>query len=148
METELIDLFNGKYAFLSNFYECSVTYDNLTYGSSESAYQAQKTEDVEERKEFVNLTPREAKKKGRKVNLREDWEDVKDDVMYGVVYSKFTQNKDLGKQLVATYPKRLVEGNTWHDTYWGLDYNTREGENHLGKILMRVREELMLKDIK
>ena len=55
---------------------------------------------------------------------------------------KFTQNEDLKQLLLATGDLGLEEGNTWHDTFWGVDAKTREGENHLGRILMRVREEL------
>ena len=55
---------------------------------------------------------------------------------------QLTQNEDLKQLLLATGDLVLEEGNTWHDTFWGVDARTREGENHLGRILMRVRGEL------
>lgn len=136
----MIDKFNGEYAFLSNFYECSVTYDGLTYPSSEAAYQAQKCENPEERKQFTTLTPMWAKKLGRKINLRSDWESVKPFVMENIVFEKFLQHPELKEKLMATGDTELVEGNYWHDTYWGVCNG--KGDNRLGKILMIVRASL------
>ena len=78
----------------------------------------------------------------RKVLLRRDWEDVKDGIMEEVIRAKFTQNPELAKKLVATGDVLLMESNNWHDTYWGVDSRTLEGENHLGVILMKIRTEL------
>lgn len=78
----------------------------------------------------------------RKVLLRRDWEDVKDGIMEEVIRAKFTQNPELAKKLVATGDVLLMENNNWHDTYWGVDSRTLEGENHLGVILMKIRTEL------
>ena len=60
--------------------------------------------------------------------------------MYEIVLAKFTQNPDLKKKLLATGDEHLEEGNTWGDTIWGTVDGV--GENRLGKILMRVRDEL------
>ena len=76
------------------------------------------------------------------MQLRADWEDVKLSIMEDIVRAKFTQNEDLKQLLLATGDLVLEEGNTWHDTFWGVDVKTQEGENHLGRILMRVRQEL------
>ena len=96
--------------------------------------------DIEERKQFADLSPSVAKRKGRKVTLRNDWEEVKFWVMLGVCSAKFTQNKDLAEQLLATGDEELIEGNTWGDRTWGMVNGT--GKNWLGKILMQIREEL------
>ena len=89
---------------------------------------------------FSQASPSEAKAAGRKIDLRSDWEEVKDKVMYEIVLAKFTQNPDLKKKLLATGDEHLEEGNTWGDTIWGTVDGV--GENRLGKILMRVRDEL------
>ena len=136
----MIKVFDGEYAFLSNFYERKVEYKGITYGSSEAAFQAQKTLDTEERLQFATLTPSQSKRKGRKVALRPDWEDVKVLTMYEIVRAKFTQNSDLAEKLIATGDEELVEGNYWHDTFWGVCDGV--GTNFLGKILMRIRGEL------
>ena len=135
--------FNGLYRFLSNFYLAVVTYDGITYPSSEHAFVAQKTLDVIKRHELVDmmLTPGEAKKYGKKLKLRSDWEAVKYDIMKGIVKAKFTQNPALLEKLLDTGDKILVEGNTWGDTIWGVYLGTLCGKNYLGMILMEVRAE-------
>jgi ribA/ribD-fused uncharacterized protein len=139
-----IDSFRGKYYFLSNFFPAEVTYNGLTYQNNEAAFQAQKTYSKEERIEFTTLEPRDAKRRGRRVRLRKDWEQVKDRIMEEIVRAKFSQNEELKEQLLATGDAQLVEGNRWNDRYWGVDIRSGVGENHLGKILMKVRSELRL----
>ena len=139
-----IDSFRGKYYFLSNFFPAEVTYNGLTYQNNEAAFQAQKTYSKEERIEFTTLEPRDAKRRGRRVRLRKDWEQVKDRIMEEIVRAKFSQNKELKVQLLATGDAQLVEGNRWNDRYWGVDIRSGVGENHLGKILMKVRSELRI----
>lgn len=140
-----IDDFHAEaYAFLSNFYEAPVALDGLVYGCAEAAFQAQKCLSREEMLPFTQARPAESKKLGRRVQLRPDWEEVKTGLMERVVRAKFTQNAELAAMLLATGDKTLVEGNRWHDTCWGVDMNTGQGENRLGKILMKVREELRL----
>ena len=139
-----IDSFRGKYYFLSNFFPAEVTYNGLTYQNNEAAFQAQKTYSKEERIEFTTLEPRDAKRRGRRVRLRKDWEQVKDRIMEEIVRAKFSQNEELKEQLLATGDAQLVEGNRWNDRYWGVDIRSGVGQNHLGKILMKVRSELRL----
>ena len=139
-----IDSFRGKYYFLSNFFPAEVTYNGLTYQNNEAAFQAQKTYSKEERIEFTTLEPRDAKRRGRRVRLRRDWEQVKDRIMEEIVRAKSSQNEELKEQLLATGDAQLVEGNRWNDRYWGVDIRSGVGENHLGKILMKVRSELRL----
>lgn len=134
----MINKFEGNYAFLSNFYICDVHYNCHKFRSAEAAFQAAKC--PERYEEFLTLGPKEAKSLGRKVELRYDWEHIKDLVMYEIVYDKFTLNEDLKQKLLATDNEELVEGNHWHDTYWGVCNGV--GQNKLGKILMRVREKL------
>ena len=62
--------------------------------------------------------------------------------MLQIVRAKFAQNPDLAARLLRTGDRKLIEGNTWHDVFWGMDLNTGQGENHLGRILMQVREEM------
>ena len=137
-----IQEFRGEYFFLSNFYEAPVTYQGLTYGSNEAAFQAQKCLSEAERLEFTALRPSDSKRRGRKVQLRPDWEQVKLGIMEDIVRAKFTQNEDLRAMLLATGDAVLEEGNSWNDTFWGIIRKTGRGQNHLGRILMRVREEL------
>ena len=136
------DFHEEPYRFLSNFHEARVEFGGLVFGNAEAAFQAQKCTSEEEKAQFTGLGPGKSKGVGRHVRLRPDWEDVKLDVMEGVVRAKFTQNPDLAERLLATGDMVLVEGNRWGDTFWGVDARTGQGQNHLGRILMRVRDEL------
>ena len=136
----VIDKFSGEYEFLSNMYPCKVTYGGITYKCSESAYQAQKCPELAAR--FSDLNGYVAKKMGRQVTIRSDWEQVKLRIMATIVFQKFNQNKDLAEKLILTGDAELIEENYWGDTYWGICTNKtydNVGENYLGKILMFTR---------
>lgn len=137
-----IDDFRGAYRFLSNFYDAPVTYLGVTYANNEAAFQAQKCTDNTVKAMFARLNPSEAKRLGRNVQLRPDWETVKYDIMYEVCKAKFEQNDDLREMLLNTGDAYLEEGNTWNDRCWGTCRGV--GENHLGKILMKIRDELQV----
>lgn len=142
----MISGFRGPNNFLSNFFECDITYNGITYKNTEAAFQAQKTKVRELQEKFANLDPSAAKRKGRGLYLRTDWEEVKDNLMYEIVKAKFEQNPALLRSLLATGEVELVEANIWHDNYWGVCECEKckdiQGKNNLGKVLMRVREEL------
>ena len=106
-----ISEFRGEYYFLSNFYSAPVTYNGMCFKNNEAAFQAAKC--PERMTEFCRLNPSEAKRLGRRVKLRDDWEAVKDTVMYEICKAKFSQNPDLADKLVATKDAELIEGNTW-----------------------------------
>lgn len=137
-----IDRFEGEYEFLSNFSESLIIYERLFYSTVEHAYQAAKTLDFEKR-ELISKAknPDVAKSMGRKLQLRNDWEEIKLNIMLTLVRKKFYYIKDLKKKLLDTSDNILIEGNYWKDTFWGVCDG--KGENHLGKILMQVRKELL-----
>jgi hypothetical protein len=132
--------FQGQYRFLSNFWLCDVVYDGIRFPSAENAYQAAKCAHNSDRIAFKNITPGQAKRKGKQVIIRGDWEQVKKKVMKEVVLAKFQQNIMLLIDLKNTGDAVLEEGNRWGDTYWGICRGI--GENNLGKILMEVRQEI------
>jgi len=149
---EIIRKFRGKYFFLSNFYPSPVEYEGLTYPSVENAFQAAKTA-PHRREVFTRISPKEAKRMGRKVPLLGGagyWESRKVKVMEELIRKKFTQNPELGQKLLQTGNALLIEGNTWGDEFWGVNLKKPEsnspwgyaGKNLLGQILMKVREEL------
>ena len=105
----------GRYGCFSNFYNTDVEFSGVHYTSAEAAFQAQKCADDSIKSEFSSLTPAEAKRKGRHVPLRHDWDE------------------------------ELVEDTTsWHDNIWGNCGCPRcrniHGQNLLGKALMQVRD--------
>lgn len=135
-----ISSFRNEYQFLSNFFWCLIELDGLKYQSVENAYQASKTLLVAERVQFVYATPRQAKRLGKKITLREDWDIVKIDVMRGLLRKKFSQ-PHLRRFLLETGDRELIEGNFWGDRFWG-ESPLGVGENHLGKLLMEIRAEI------
>jgi hypothetical protein len=135
----MVKEFQGEYRWLSNFWNCSVLYEGIRYNSVEHAYQAAKTTNVAARQAIAACsTPGQAKRMGRTVAMRPDWNQVKDQVMLDLLRLKFSI-PELKKLLLSTGNQELQEGNKWNDTYWGV-CNGR-GLNKLGKLLMQVREE-------
>ena len=137
---KIIDSFHGEYAFLSNYYDSPIFYDGILYPTVGHAFQAAKTTVFIQRIIIANKkTPGQAKCAGRKVTLRDNWDDIKLYIMKELIILKFT-NPKLKSALLNTKDAELIERNTWNDTYWGICNGI--GENHLGKILMEVREML------
>ena len=140
---EKINSFREEYYFLSNFYEVPITYDGITYENNEAAFQAQKCVDQKDRLSFSKINASEAKKLGRHVSLRKDWEDIKVSIMENIVLAKFEQHPDLAQKLLHTGDQFLEEGNTWGDRIWGTVDG--QGRNLLGYILMHTRDILKSK---
>lgn len=138
--------FTEEYEFLCNFSWCSVRYRGVDYKTAEHAYQAAKATNAYDRERIARCpTPGNAKSMGQVVERREDWDDVKVEVMYKILKSKFS-DPELAKQLLATGDEIMIEGNNWHDNYWGdcfckhcLKYT---GRNTLGDLLSLIRNEL------
>lgn len=137
---DCIDWFREEYEFLSNFYPAKMLFDGIAYENAESAYQAQKLANPDERKQFSYLFADEAKRLGQAVTVRPDWCEIRMGVMERIIEAKFTQNPKLARRLVETGTLPLMKGNYAGDTYWGIDLRARQGENHLGKILMTLRQ--------
>lgn len=140
--------FFHDYRFLSNFWIISVEYEGLRYPSSEHAFQAAKTLDVEFRKEFLlDNHPQYAKNLGRSAKMKQlmrpDWNDIRDDVMFELLRIKFSKPLYRTK-LLATGNAYLEETNTWGDHYWGVCQG--KGENRLGELLMKLRTILREED--
>lgn len=138
--------FNGPNRFLSNFWPGMIEFEGLEYPSVEHAYQAAKSTDNNVRESIRKIIfPGEAKKMGASVVLRPDWDDVKLSIMRTLLRKKF-YNPELKSMLLATGDANLVEGNYWHDNFWGSCTCLgcgNVGMNHLGKLLMETRQNLV-----
>jgi|GEM_PF-197806 cytidine deaminase, homotetrameric len=142
---EPIDWFRGDFAFLSNFFESEVEVDGIAYPTAEHAFQAMKARETAARYHIRDAeTPAKAKARGRKVPLREDWDAARFAEMERVLRAKFA-DPDLRAKLLATGDRTLIEGNNWKDTTWGAIKDNEggwKGRNELGKLLMKIRDEL------
>lgn len=135
-----ITAFKGQWEALSNFYYCPILWNGYSWPTAEHIYQASKTLDpVWYRKIRLASTPGKAKHLGRLCPISPDWEIVKLSVMEHILRQKFKNAVPAGV-LGRTGNAELIEGNTWGDTYWGVCNGV--GENHLGKLLMRIRPEV------
>lgn len=146
-DTAMIDTFSDEYFFLSNFCRSPIEYDGLTYPTMEHYFQAMKTDDHDKRAEIAACErPGEAKKLGRSVTLIRGWERMKIGVMRAGLEQKFASpTSKLGRLLLSTNDAMLVEGNHWHDRFWGCyrdEEGNLDGENWLGFLLMGRRAEL------
>jgi ribA/ribD-fused uncharacterized protein len=141
----MIKGFRGKNRWLSNFVEAEVSFQGEKYASVEHAYVAAKTQDKELRKIIQSFaTAGEAKRFGKSLDLRPNWDKMKLCVMENLVKQKFSL-PEFAEKLLATGDQEIVEENTWHDNFFGsclCEDCGNKGENHLGKILMKVREGL------
>lgn len=139
MPVQILGFF-GPFRYLSNFELVNVVYDGEIYRSTEHAYMAAKSLDAEVRKLIQDApTPRHAKTIGRSIQLRDDWEEIKFDVMRDVLIQKFAQEPHRTK-LLSTGDAYLEETNTWGDVIWGVCNGV--GQNNLGKIIMEIRTQL------
>ena len=145
-KNKVISKFRNEFRYLSNFHIVPVLYKKNSYKSSEHAYQAQKAIREADRKYIADANiPVTAKIRGNYVLCKKDLEQIKISEMIKIVFCKFSQNEDLKKKLLETGDAKLIEGNTWNDTFWGMikDSNGNwTGKNYLGKILMAVRKRL------
>ena len=142
----MINCFDGEYAFLSNFYEHPIQYQGIVYPTNEHFFQAMKSLKEDERKIIAAaITPGKAKRLGRAITLRPDWELVKYDMMLLGLRLKFC-DKELREKLRKTGTEELIEGNYWHDNIWGNCSCEKchfiPGRNMLGQLLMQIRNEI------
>ena len=146
-----IDRFDGEYAFLSNFYEAPFEKDGIVYPTNEHFFQAMKTLDPKERQAIAEAaTPGAAKRMGRKVKLRPDWNDVRYQAMKEGLALKFLTHPELAEKLIETGDAWLIEGNYWHDNTWGDCHCPQciliDGKNWLGTLLTDLRRELKIRE--
>ena len=138
--SEAIKEFFGKYRFLSNFYPVRVVYEGIEYPSVEHAYQAAKSTRVSVKISISKLgTAGQAKRMGKKLKIRGDWDQVKLGIMSRLVHLKFA-NPALRNLLLLTGDRELIEGNYWGDRFWGVCNG--EGANNLGLIIMNERRRI------
>lgn len=138
--TPILGFKKEPFCYLSNFARVWVDYDEWSYPTVEHAYQAAKTLDKKLRMSIMRTTsPAEAKRLGSSFVLRQDWHQVKLGIMEDLLRQKFKQ-QPFKLKLQSTGTCYIEETNWWGDTYWGVCKG--KGDNHLGKLIMKIREEL------
>lgn len=139
-----ITMFKDKYSWLSNMAECEIVYGNLVFKSTEAFYQAMKTLDTNQRIKFQEYSGLISKREGKKLILRSDWPEIRDKVMKFALEQKFSK-EPFRTLLINTGDAEIIEGNCWHDNYWGSCTCAKCGNNGLnvlGKLIMVIRANL------
>lgn len=142
--------------WLSNFWPSPVRATffgrNEVWPSAENLYQAAKLPytnlSEEEQKaifeEMLTITPGQSKKRAAEFELNEAWLEDRFEIMEAIVCHRFMTNEEDYNKLADIDGVSIQEGNTWGDTFWGVDLETGEGENTLGYILMDLAGELYI----
>jgi len=133
---------DGTHNFLSNRYPCAITIDGHTFATAEAAYCASMCCHEADKTAIALMDPGRVASVVNRYAKRDDWQAVRLDVMGMVIREKFRQHPELAERLRQTGRKSIVATHSSRDTYWGVNSYTLQGENNLGKILMKVREEL------
>lgn len=141
----MIREFQGENRWLSNFAPVKIVLDDLVYPSVEHAYMSAKS-DEDTWKIFCtnpNNTAGQVKRKSRNICLIDGWGLKKLEVMRGCLEQKFNQ-EPYKTNLLNTGEEHIQEGNRWGDKFWGVCLKSDKGHNHLGKMIMSIREGLMM----
>jgi hypothetical protein len=144
--------FTRENRWLSNFEAADVVYEGETYRTVEHGYMAAKTLDPSIRQQIQALaTPGEARRLGKSIQLRNGWDMMRLEVMEQLNRQKWTLHEHLRSKLLDTGDAYLEETNWWHDNFWGVCTCQKCASvlafaewrlNHLGKIIMKIRNEL------
>lgn len=139
----MVESFDGKYRWLSNFSRVKIVLNGVEYPTVEHAYMSAKSEDMawKSRCSDIQLTPAQIKRESKEIEIREDWDNIKYSIMKECVEQKFNQ-EPYKSLLKNTGDIHIQEGNKWNDEYWGVNLETGEGKNKLGKLIMRKRDKL------
>lgn len=141
----MIKEFQNEYRWLSNFTPVEVELDGLIYSSVEHAYMSAKSDDIKWKRICTNpnYTAGEIKRLSRQVHLIPNWDNIKLNVMEDCIRQKFNQEPYKSK-LLQTGNLYIQEGNRWNDKFWGVCLKTNQGQNFLGKLIMKIRDEIQL----
>jgi len=133
---------SDEYGCFSNFAGYPIQLAGKSWRTTEHYFQAQKFIDSDHQEAIRNakgamVAARMGRDRSKKI--KDDWEQIKVEVMTQAVRAKFTQHADLRAMLLGTGEATLVE-HTSNDAYWG-DGGDGSGKNMLGQILMKIRDE-------
>lgn len=142
---EIITRFRDEYDFLSNSFRCDVEREGIIYESAETAFLLSRAEDEETRRQFARCRASTARKKFGNPTPAPGREETELRIMEDILREKFRRNPELLDALAATGNRILIDGSKHKDTFWGVDLYTRRGENHTGRLLMKIRDEYNLK---
>ena len=134
--------FRGEFSWLSNFFPIKIEYDGIVYPSIENAYQAGKLINKKDREMFIDITPGKAKKLWRNYPTYNLTEEFRLNLMYQLLSIKFNQ-EPFKSLLIATKDCNIIEKNYWGDKFFGYCLKTNQGKNHLGQMIMKIRETLL-----
>jgi ribA/ribD-fused uncharacterized protein len=131
----------------SNFQPFEIHHRGITYMNVETFYEAMKSMDPEIQQQISTMQPGKAKRFTRTIEVRDDWEDIKEQVMMHALRKKFAPGGYWAKRLLSTGDNLLVEDNWWHDNFWGsclCDRCGDQGQNKLGHMIRQLKDEMLM----
>ena len=139
----MIKEFQGNESWLSNFAPVKIELEGRTFQSTEHAYMSAKSDDISWKKFCADEQNKagQVKRASKNIELVDDWETKKLEVMEECIKQKFNQ-EPFKTKLLETGKNYIQEGNRWDDKFWGVCLKTNKGENHLGRLIMGIRSAL------
>lgn len=143
IQDNIIISFDGAERWLSNFVDSPIDFEGRVFRSVEHAYQSAKSNSKEWKEECADWSNSAGKIKraSKDIEIISSWDTIKRDIMRPLLVSKF-QIEQFRELLLNTGNMEIREGNTWGDYYWGCSMSGTSGSNHLGKMIMQIRENL------
>jgi hypothetical protein len=138
-----IFFYENEFYVFSNFSSFKIKWKGELWMTSEHAYHAEKFDDIDIKKQIMDaLSAHDAMKiaQNNEESYRKNWNEIKLGVMKEILRAKVEQHPYVKKKLIESADKELIE-NSWRDSYWGWGPD-KDGENHLGKLWMEVRDEV------
>lgn len=137
----MINSYTKIYRFLTNYWPCKVMLDGVEYPAVEHAFHAAKTTDPEDREFLLGVTAKRANEVSKEIPLPPGWDETRLKVMWNLSLQKYSsKNQELLDNLLGTGDEEILIGNIWHEKFWGYDFIRKQGENILGKMLVKIRD--------
>jgi len=138
-----IFFYEQEFYVFSNFSSFKLKWKGYDWMTSEHAYHSEKFKDeelLEQLRSARSAHDAMVVAYANKDKRLKDWDSIKLGIMKEILHAKAEQHPYVKKKLLESGDKELVE-NSWRDSYWGWGPN-KDGENHLGKLWMEVRDEI------
>jgi ribA/ribD-fused uncharacterized protein len=142
-----IFFYENEFYVFSNYSSFMLEWKGVWYPTSEHAYHSEKFDDELLKEEVRKCRSAHDSQKFANAHMdeqKEGWDSSKLGIMKEILHAKVAQHPYVLKKLIESGDKELIE-DSWRDDFWGWGPQ-KDGANHLGKLWMEVRSEILLKN--